>query len=252
LIAGSPGWTADIGAKGIAMKGIVAQVLGFTLFACVILGFVKPANAAETETTGDVAAKIIGTVDSLNSGADSAMEQHLRGKLEAFSEMEQGAAGGFEPPPDDTSKPPEDDAQFNALKELLVKMTPLERVKAGIWFLVIQPKTPRRDEITRLIDQNAGTLTGPESADYRDYMSVRKGLSGASYGSRIERWQEYVKAKPGSAFADVAKREIQHLESVQKDKAAERKSGASKFFVKVGIVLVVLALLVVIIFGAAK
>lgn len=233
------------------MKGIVAQFLGFTLFACVVLGFVKPAVAAETETTGDVAAKIIGTVDSINA-SDSPLEQHLRGKLEAFSEMEQGSAGGFEPPPDDKTPPPTDDAQFNALKELLVKMTPLERVKAGIWFLVIQPKTPHRDEVTRMIDQNSGTLTGPEAGDYRDYMSVRKSLSGSSYGNRIERWQEYAKAKPGSAFADVAKREVKYLQSVQKDRAEERKSGASRFFVKLGIVFVVLALLVVIIFGAAK
>ncbi|HUR26769.1 MAG TPA: hypothetical protein VM509_01170, partial [Planctomycetota bacterium] len=145
-----------------------------------------------------------------------------------------------------------DDAQFNALKELMVKMTPLERVKAGIWFLVIQPKTPRREEVTRMIDQNAATLTGPESADYKDYMSVRKSLSGASYNARMDRWKEYVKSKPSSAFADVAKREIQHLDSVQKDKKAEGRAGASRFFVKAGIVLVVLALLVVIIFGAAK
>ena len=234
------------------MKGIVAQFLGFTLFAFVVLGFVKPAMAAEAETTtGDVAAKIIGTADSMKPG-DSPLEQHLRGKLESLSEMEQGSAGGFEPPPDDTTPPPTDDAQFNALKELLVKMTPLERVKAGIWFLVIQPKTPHRNDVTRMIDQNAGTLTGPAANDYRDYMSVRRSLSGSSYGDRIERWQEYAKSKPGSAFADVAKREVQYLQSVQKDRAEERKSGASRFFVKLGIVFVVLALLVVIIFGAAK
>lgn len=235
------------------MKGNVAQFLGFTLLAFLLLGFVQPASATETETSGDVAAKILNTVDRMNGGTpDSELERHLRGKLEAFSEMEQGSSGGFEPPPDDTSAPPADDAQFNALKELMVKMTPLERVKAGIWFLVIQPKTPRRDEVTRMIDQNAGTLTGPEAADYRDYMSVRKSLSGSSYGNRIDRWREYTKQKPSSAFADVAKREVQHLESVVKDKSDERKSGFGKFMVKVGVVLVVLALLVVIIFGAAK
>jgi hypothetical protein len=233
------------------MKGVVAQFLGFTLFACVMLGFVKPAMAAETETTGDVAAKIIGTVDSINAGPDSAMEQHLRGKLEAFSEMEQGAAGGFEPPPDDKSTPPADDAQFNALKELLVKMTPLERVKAGVWFLVIQPRTPHADEVQRLINQQAATLSGTESADFKDYMSVRKSLSGKSYSARIDRWQEYVKEKPSSSFADVAKREIQHIESVMKDQKEARKSGMGKFLAKVGIVVVVLLLIVVIVFGAA-
>ena len=235
------------------MKGTVAQFLGFTLLAFLLLGFVQPASATETETTGDVAAKILNTVDRMNSGTpDSELERHLRGKLESLSEMEQGASGGFEPPPDDTSTPPADDAQFNALKELMVKMTPLERVKAGIWFLVIQPKTPRRDEVTRMIDQNAGTLTGPESADYKDYMSVRKSLSGSSYSNRIERWQDYAKQKPTSAFADVAKREVQHLQSVVKEKSDERKSGFSKFMVKLGIVMVLVVLAVVVIFGAAK
>lgn len=235
------------------MKGIVSQVIGFTLFAFVSIGIVHPAAASEVDpTTGDVAAKIIGAVDAMNAGADSELERDLRVKLEALSEMEQGSAGGFEPPPEDTSPVPQDDAQFNALKELMVKMTPLERVKAGIWFLVIQPKTPRRDEVTRMIDQNAATLSGSEAGDFKDYMSVRKSLSGASYNSRIDRWKEYVKSKPSSAFADVAKREIQHLDSVQKDQKAAGRAGAGRFFVKVGIVFVVLALLAVIVFGAAK
>ena len=34
-------------------------------------------------------------------------------------------------------------------------------------------------------------------------MSVRKSLSGSSYANRIERWKEYVKTKPGSAFSDL-------------------------------------------------
>lgn len=235
------------------MKGIVSQVVGFTLFAFLTVGLVRSASAEPVETTtGDAAARIIGAVDAMNAGADSDLERDLRVKLEALSEMEQGSAGGFEPPPEDTSPVPQDDAQFNALKELMAKMTPLERVKAGIWFLVIQPKTPRRDEVTRMIDQNAAALTGPESTDFRDYMSVRKSLSGASYDSRIDRWKEYVKAKPSSAFADVAKREVQHLESVKRDKKAEGRAGAGRFLVKVGIVFVVLALIAVIVFGAAK
>lgn len=234
------------------MKGIVARLVGFTLFALVMVGSAHDARAGET--TGDRAAKVLGAVDELKGGTpDSSLEKHLREKLEQLSEMEQGASGGFDPPPEDTSTPPaENDAQYNALKELLTKMTPLERVKAGVWYLVIQPRTPHRDEVTRMIDQQAGTLTGPEAGDFRDYMSVRKGLSGSSYDARIDRWKEYGKQKPTSAFADLAKREVQHLESLKRDKAEERKSGAGKFLAKLGIVFVVLALLVVIIFGAAK
>ena len=234
------------------MKGIVAQLVGFTLFAFVMVGFVRDARAEET--TGDVASKVLDAADRMNGGTpDSPLEKQLRGKLEELSEMEQGASGGFEPPPEDTSTPPaENDAQYNALKELLQKMTPLERVKAGVWYLVIQPRTPHRDEVTRMIDQQAAMLTGPESGDFRDYMGVRKSLAGSSYDARIDRWTEYGKQKPTSAFADLAKREVQHLESLKRDKAEERKSGAGKFLAKLGIVFVVLALLVVIVFGAAK
>ena len=236
------------------MKGIVAQFLGFTLFAIVLVGYTPGAAAAENDTTGDVANEILNTVERMNGGTpESALEKSLRGKLEVLSEMEQGSAGGFEPPPEDTTPAPAaDDAQFNALKELMAKMTPLERVKAGVWYLVIQPKTPHRDDVTRMIDQQAAMLTGPAAADYQNYMDVRKSLSGASYDDRIDRWNEYVQQKPGSAFADVAKREVQHLESLQQDRAEERKKGAGGFLVKLGIVFVVLALLAVIVFGAAK
>lgn len=234
------------------MKGIMTKVIGFTLFAFALVGFLRDAHAEET--TGDAAAKLLDTVDRMNGGTpESELEKHLRGKLEALSEMEQGSAGGFEPPPEDTSTPPaENDAQYNALKELLAKMTPLERVKAGVWYLVIQPRTPHRDDVTRMIDQQAAMLTGPESGDFRDYMGVRKSLSGSSYDARIDRWKEYGKQKPTSTFADLAKREVQHLESLKRDRAEERKSGAGKFLAKLGIVFVVLALLVVIVFGAAK
>lgn len=249
------------------MRSIVGLFVGFTLVLCVTLSGTRAfaAEAVDTTdavtiddrdddpTTGDAASKVLQAVErARGASTGSPIEEELRGRLEELSAMEQGAAGGFEPPPEDGTPPPQDDSQYNALKELMQKMTPVERVKAGVWFLVIQPRTPHRDDVMKMIDQQAAMLTGPEAADYRDYMQVRRGLAGASFGQRIDKWQEYVKGKPSSAFADVAKREIQHIQSIQQDKADEGKNRRGKFLVKIGIVAIVLALVAVIIFGAAR
>lgn len=210
---------------------------------------------ADEPTTGDFASKVVDTVYRWKGGASSPLEEKLRVKLQELSAAEQGGgAGGFEPPPDQPQgpAPADDDGQLNALKEYMQSRPPIERVKAGIWFLVIRPRTTHRDEVMRLIDQNATALAPAQQAEYRDYMEVRKSLSGASYGNRIDRWERYATEKPQSAFADLAKREVAHLKSVQADASDEKKKGAGRFFVKVGIVAIVLALVAVIVFGAAK
>ena len=250
------------------MRSVFSLFVGFTLVLCVSLSGtpafaqdvpgddVAAVDAEQDEdvTTGDVGSKLLQAIERARGiPAGNPIEDDLREKLELLSVMEQGGtAGGFEPPPDDGTPPPQDDSQYNALKELMQKMTPLERVKAGIWFLVIQPRTPHRDDVTKMIDQQAAMLSGAEAADYRDYMTVRRGLSGASYGQRLDKWTEYVKGKPTSTFSDVAKREIQHLQTIQKDKSDEGKNRRSRFVVKIGIVAIVLALVAVIIFGAAR
>lgn len=210
---------------------------------------------ADEPTTGDFASKVVDTVYRWKGGAGSPLEEKLRLKLEELSRAEQGGgAGGFEPPPDDPAGPPtaDDDGQFNALISLMEKMTPLERVKAGVWFLIIRPRTTHRDEVMGMINKNAGALTSSQQADFRDYMETRKSLSAASYGNRVDRWQRYAKEKPQSTFSDLAKREVQHIRSLQQDASTDRKKGAGRFLVKVGIVAIVLALVAVIVFGAAR
>ncbi len=236
------------------MKRFLGLLLGFGLIASLSLSS-RPAAAAQDETSGDFAVRVLDTVERWRGGTSSPLEDALRVKLERLSAAEQGgSAGGFEAPPDaqEGPRPADDDSQFNALKELMQKMTPLERVKAGVWFLVIRPNTSHRDDVTRMIDQQATALSAAQQAEFSDYMSVRKSLAAASWGKRADRWQAYSKEKANGSFADLAKREVQHIQSLQADASTEKKKGASRFFVKIGIVAIVLALVAVIIFGAAK
>ena len=223
------------------MRGLVGLLSGASLLFCLAGG-----AAAEERPTGDSPAAI--TDAAAQAGSPDAAETLPDGVLVAS-----GDAGGFEPPPDDPTPPPVDDSQYDALKEVLQKMkTPLERVTTMIWFLIIQPKSPHREEIARMVDQQAGTLTAPQQAEFREYMGVRKSLSGGSYGTRIDRWKQYLKGTPSGSFSDLAKREVQHLQGLRKDKANERHAGRGRFLAKLGIVAIVLALVAVIIFGAAK
>lgn len=236
------------------MKRFLGLLLGFGLIASMSVSS-RPAAAAQDETSGDFAVRVLDTVERWRGGSSSPLEDALRVKLEKLSAAEQGgSAGGFEAPPDaqEGPRPADDDSQFNALKELMQKMTPLERVKAGVWFLVIRPNTSHRDDVTRMIDQQATALSAAQQAEFHDYMGVRKSLAAASWGKRADKWEEYAKTKANGSFADLAKREVQHIQSLQADASSEKKKGASRFFVKIGIVAIVLALVAVIIFGAAK
>lgn len=215
-----------------------------------------PARAESERTSGDFAVTVLDTVERWRGGTSSPLEDALRAKLERLSASEQGGgAGGFEPPPEEAGQVngvEDDDSQYQALQELMQKMTPLDRVKTGIWYLVIRPRTTHREELQRTVEQQVQTLSPAEQQAYQDYMGVRKSLSGASYGARIDRWDDYSKKKADSPFAELAQREVQHLKTLKKDVSTQKKAGVGRFLVKVGIVAVVLALVAVIVLGAAK
>jgi hypothetical protein len=203
----------------------------------------------------DFAIRLLHRVERLRGGAsNSPLEEKLRTKLEEMSANAAGStAGGFEPPPDaPTTTPSDDDSQFAALQELVSKSAAIERVRKSIMFLVIFPGTKHREEVQRIIDTNSAQLNPAEKKDFEEYMEVRRGLAGSSYSSRVSRWSDFVKAKPGSAFAPTAQREIDFIKSIQKDVSTQKKAGAFNLLVKVGIVVLVLALIAVIVFGAAK
>jgi hypothetical protein len=236
------------------------------------LGFVSVAHAEtdDSPSTGDFALKVLDHVERWNGqGTPSPLELKLRAKLEKMGNEEAGTdvdivdapllaaggdAGGFEPPPDTKAEnqPADDDAQFGNLKDLMQKMSPLERIKAAVWFMVIRPKTAHRDELIAMIDQQSASLSAQEKADLQDYMATRRSLAGASTSNRISTWQTFQKVKAKSVFADTAGREAQYLQSLEKERKGEKHKGTGHFLVKVGVVAIVLALIAVIVFGAAK
>lgn len=237
------------------------RFLGFVGSVVVAAALVAPAQAradvrAEDEpTTGDFAVKVLDTVERWRGGTSSPLEDAMRAKLEQLSAAEQGGgAGGFEPPPETAGQVggEDDDSQYQALQDLMAKMGPLDRVKTGIWYLVIRPRTTHREELQRVIEQQSQALSPAEQQAFQDYMGVRKSLAAASFGARIDRWDDYSKKKADSPFAELAQREVQHLKTLKQDVSTEKKKGVGRFLVKVGIVAVVLALVAVIIFGAAK
>ena len=192
----------------------------------------------------------------MNGGpGNSVLEEKLRGKLEAMSAEEAGdSAGGFEPPPEESTQnaPSDDDSQFAALQDLVTKMGPIGRVQSGIWFLVIKPTTKHREEVQRMIDQNATQMQPAEQTDFQEYMGVRRSLAGASYSTRVDRWSAFTRAKPRSSFAELANREVQYIRSVLKDRSAEKSSHRNGILTGVLIVVLVLLLVGAIVFGASK
>lgn len=215
----------------------------------------EPPAGDDSPTTTDFALKFLDHVERWHGGTtNSPLEKSLRAKLEKLGEAEAGDAGGFEPPSDTTvpPQPGDDDEQFSNLKDIMQKMSALDRVKAAIWFLVIRPSTAHQGELLQIIDQQAQSLQPQERADLQDYLGVRRSIGGASVASRIDRWQQYVRQKPHSAFADTAQREIAYDQSLQKEAHQQNRQKHGHFLVKVGVVLIVLALIAVIIFGAAK
>ncbi len=229
-----------------------ARLLGVAAISSLLLGSLAPRPAsAEESLSDDPAIRFLDSVDGEYGRPASPTERKLRATLENLAAAGE-SAGGFEAPPDSAGAAPDenDDTQYTALQELLAKMSPLERVKAGVWFLVIRPKTPHREEVTAMIDTSAAGLSPNERAEFNEYMNVRRSLIGSDYDMRIERWTAYAKQKPQGLFAELSKREVQHIQTLQQDKSAERKSGAFRMLVKIGIVSVVLLLLVVIALGA--
>ena len=221
----------------------------------VVFAIAAPRVARAEEADDDFAIRLLHRVERMHGGSSSPLEDKLRGKLEHLSAMSAGATGGgFEPPPEakEQQAPSDDDSQFAALNDIMQKMGPLDRVKSGIWFLVIRPTTKHRDEVSRMIDQNATTLKANEQADFREYMDIRRSLAGSSYSARVDRWSSYSKSKPQSTFAELANREVNYVKSIQKDTSTAKKAGAFNLLVKIGIVVLVLALVGVIVFGAAK
>ena len=221
----------------------------------VVFAIAAPRVARAEEAEDDFAIRLLHRVERMHGGSSSPLEDKLRGKLEHLSAMSAGATGGgFEPPPEakEQPAPSDDDSQFAALNDIMQKMGPLDRVKSGIWFLVIRPTTKHREEVSRMIDQNATTLKANEQADYREYMDIRRSLAGSSYSARVDRWSSYSKSKPQSTFAELANREVNYVKSIQKDTSTAKKAGAFNLLVKIGIVVLVLALVGVIVFGAAK
>ncbi|HVO30286.1 MAG TPA: hypothetical protein VMV18_06105 [bacterium] len=235
------------------MKKLIGWAAGIAVVFAVS-SLPRHARAEDADRDDDFAIRLLHRVERLHGGASSPLEEKLRGKLEQMSAMEAGDGGGFEPPPDapTAAAPTNDDEQFSALQDITSKMAPVERVKAGIWFLVIMPGTKHHDDVQRLIDTNATQMKPNEQADFQDYMGVRRSLSGSSASTRISRWTDYKKAKPQSSFAELANREVEHLKSIEKEKSSAKKAGAFNVLVKVGIVVLVLALIGVIVFGAAK
>lgn len=234
------------------MKKVVGLLGGIA----VVIAVTAPRMARADEPDDDFAIRLLHRVERMHGGAgNSPLEEKLHRKLEQMSASQAGGtSGGFEAPPDEANKPAttDDDSQFAALQDLMQKMGPLDRVKAGIWFLVIRPNTKHHDEVQRQIDQNSTALKANEQADFREYMEIRRSLAGSSYSNRADRWQQYSKSKPQSTFAELANREVQYVKSIQKDNSTKKKAGAFALLVKIGIVVLVLALVGVIAFGAAK
>ena len=231
----------------------IVSVLGAV---AVLFALAAPRSARAEEKDDDFAIRLLHRVERLRGGAgNSPLEEKIRSKLERMSAMEAGSAGGgFEPPPEAGTQPApsDDDSQFAALTDIMQKMSSLDRVKSGIWFLVIRPSTRHREEVQRMIDQNSTAMNPQQQADFREYMDVRRGLAGASYGTRVDRWLQFSKSKPQSTFAELANREAQYVKSIQKDNSAAKSSHRGGVLVKVGIVVLVLLLIGAIIFGAAK
>lgn len=212
----------------------------------------RVASAAGDDHDDDFAVRLLHHVETMKGGpGNSPLEEKLRAKLEAMDAPEDGDAGGFEPPPDvpAATAPTNDDEQFAALQDIMQKQTALERVKTGIWFLVIMPGTRHRDEVQHLIDTNAQALGTKEQSEYQDYMSVRKSLAGSSTSTRIKRWSGYAKSKPQSSFSDLANREASHLKTIEKDKSTATKNKVFNTFVKIGIVVLLLAIIAGVAFG---
>ena len=231
------------------------KLVGMLGGVAVVFAVSAPRVVRAEEADDDFAIRLLHRVERMHGGSSSPLEDKLRGKLEHLSAMDAGGtAGGFEPPPEANQQPApsDDDSQFAALNEIMQKVGPLERVQDGIWFLVIRPTTKHREEVSRMIDQNSTALKANEQTDFREYMDVRKSLAGASYGSRVDRWSSFAKSKPQSSFSKLAMREADYVKSIQKDNSTKKKAGAFNLLVKVGIVVLVLALVGVIVFGAAK
>jgi hypothetical protein len=190
--------------------------------------------------------EIIEYVRGLRQGRPATrLEQALENMIQA-AYMQDGEGGGGgegfkEEEVPTLDAPSTEEARYEAFVEYVGKSTPLEAVKAGLYFLASNPDNPNNSSVTSVVNQKANELSEKEQADLREFIAFRKSLEGEAPKAKAKQLTKWAEGG-SSAFADSAQREAEFHQSVVTSQKEERGDRRGRLLVRVGVVLLVIAL----------